>query len=214
MKKRIALFLIGLLMLSATSCTIPVIGDFIESEESLGKTNNTAVTIAGAMKDYLKSQKKEDASLYGVELVLNSDGNGTVRLYYTQKAPEDAAYSDVLVAEVDSKTGHVGRFSSANYAKDGLAPYQLVRERDAFDGASLPIDSEKAVSLGVRAFSNHVEFHYDYVQILLSAPRGLEQYEIKFISMLNDTVYRCTVDAVSGTVLQSSTAVLTEEEVA
>lgn len=214
MKRLFAILLSCILLLSLASCTIPVIGDFIESEESLGKTNNTAVTIAAAMKEYLKSQKKGDASLYGVELILNSDGNGAVRLYYTEKAPKDAAYSDVLVAEVDSKTGHVERFSPARYAKDGLAPYQLVRERDAFDGASLPIDSEKAVSLGVRSFSNHAEFHYDYVQILLSAPGGLAQYEIKFISMLNDTVYRCTVDAVSGAVLSSDTVLLTEEAVA
>lgn len=212
MKKRVvASIIILLMMLSLSSCTIPVIGDFIESEDSLGKTNNTAVAIAGAMKDYLKSKKKDNASLYGVELILNSDGNGDVRLYYSEKAPEDAAYSDVLVAEVDSKTGHVSRFSKANYAKDGLSPYQLVKECDAFDAGTLPIDSEKAISLGVRSFSNDPEFHYDYVQILLSAPYGMEQYEVDFISMLNDKVYRCTVDGVSGSVLSVSSGELVKE---
>lgn len=212
MKKVVAMLMAVLMLLSLASCTIPVIGDFIESEESLGKTNNTAVTIAEAMKEYLKNKKKEGLSLYGIEMVLNSDGNGDVRLYYSDRSPEEVAYSDVRVAEVDSKTGHVERFSAAHYEMDGLTPYRLVKESAAFDAGSLPIDSEKAISAGVRAFSNDKEFHYDYVQILLSAPNGVEQYAVKYISMLNDVVYRCTVDAVSGTVLASSTGPLAEEE--
>ena len=212
MKKVVALLMAAVMLLSLASCTIPVIGDFIESEDSLGKTNNTAVTIASAMKDYLKNKKKEGLSLYGIELVLNSDGNGDVRLYYSDQLPEKAAYSDVRVAEVDSKTGHVERFSAAWYEVDGLTPYRLVKESAAFDAGSLPIDSEKAISAGVRAFSGDQEFHYDYVQILLSAPNGIEQYEVKYISMLNDVIYRCVVDAMSGTVLASSTAPLAGEE--
>ncbi len=212
MKKRaIALLVAALLLLSMSSCSIPIIGDLYESEDSLGKTNNTAVTIAGAMKDYLKNKNKADLSLYGMELILNSDGNGTVKLYYSGKTPEKVAYSDIQVAEVDSKTGHVERFSNANYAKDGLTPYRMVKECNAFDAGTLPIDSEKAAAVGVRAFSNNLEFHYDYVQIELSAPGTLEQYEIRFISMLNDMVYYCTVDAVSGAVLASSTGALEQE---
>ena len=133
MKKSIvAILILVTILLSLSSCSIPLIGDFFESENSLGKTNNTAVTIAAAMGEFLAAKKKEDSSLYGVELVLNSDGNGQVCLYYSQKKPAEAEYSDVLVAEVDSKTGHVERFSSAKYEKDGLLPYQLVKESEAF----------------------------------------------------------------------------------
>lgn len=215
MKKRaFALLMAALMLLAMSSCSIPIIGDFFQSEDSLGKTNNTAVTIAEAMKDYLKNKKKSDLSLYGMELILNSDGNGTVKLYYSGKSPENVAYSDIQVAEVDSKTGHVERFSKANYAKDGLNPYRMVKECNAFDAGTLPIDSEKAIAVGVRAFSTNLEFHYDYVQIELSAPSTLEQYEIRFISMLNDTVYYCTVDAVSGSVLSSSTGALEQENIA
>lgn len=209
MKKRLfALLAAAVLLLSLSSCSIPIIGDLFESEESLGKTNNTAVTIAAAMKDYLKNKNKEELSLYGLEMVLNSDGNGVVKLYYAEGSPAQVAYSDIRVAEVDSKTGHVERFSKADYAEDGLTPYQMVREYNAFDAASLPIDSEKAISMGIRAFSNNQDFHYDYVQLRLAAPGTLEQYDIQFISMLNDTVYYCTVDAVSGTVLSSSAGAL------
>ena len=204
MKKRfaiLALLLAALLALNA--CSIPIIGDFIKSESSLGKTNNTAVTIADAIKGFLESKNKEHFSLYGMELILNSDGNGMVKLYYTGSLPEKAEYSDVWVAEVDSKTGHVERFERADYAKDGLTPYRLVREGAAFDAASLPIDSGKATGIGVKAFSTDMDFHYDYVQMELSAPEGVEQYDIRFISMLNDTVYACRVDAVSGALLKS-----------
>ncbi len=207
-KKLLAVLMIIGTMLSMASCSIPLVGDFFESENSLGKTNNTAVSIAGAMKDYLKNKNKEDHALYGIEMILNSDSNGMVKLYYSAAAASEAEYSDIRVAEVDSKTGHVERFGKANYAKDGLLPYQLVKESDPFDGGSLPIDSGKAISAAVRAFSGNTDFHYDYVQICLSAPSGLEQYEIEFISMLNETVYYCTVDAVSGAVLASSTGSL------
>lgn len=70
------------------------------------------------------------------------------------------------------------------------------------------MDSEKAISSGVKAFSTNLEFYYDYVQIALSAPGELEQYEIRFISMLNDTVYYCTVDGVNAAVLASSVGAL------
>ena len=207
-KKLLAVLMIICIMLSMASCSMPLIGDFFESENSLGKTNNTAVAIAEAMRDYLKFKNKEDYALYGIEMVLNSDSNGMVRLYYSGASAGEAEYSDIYVAEVDSKTGHVERFGKANYAKDGLLPYQLVKESDPFDGGSLPIDSGKAISAASRAFSGNTDFHYDYVQVCLSAPNGLEQYEIEFISMLNATIYYCTVDAVSGAILASSTGLL------
>lgn len=205
MKKKFSLLaLILAIVLCLSSCSIPIIGDFIQSDSSLGKTNNTAVAIAEAMKDYLKSKKKAHFSLYGMELILNNDGNGIVRLYYTGETPESAEYSDVYVAEVDSKTGHVERFERADYAKDGLTPYRMVREGVAFDAATLPIDSNKAISIGVKSFSSDLEFHYDYVQLTLSTVDSYEQYEIRYISMLNDIVYSCRVDAVSGKLLEST----------
>ncbi len=205
MKKKLSLFVLLIVaVICMSSCSIPIIGDFIQSDSSLGKTNNTAVTIADAMKGYLEGKNKEHFALYGMELILNSDGNGTVKLYYTGALPEEAEYSDVYVAEVDSKTGHVERFGRADYAKDGLTPYRLVREGRAFDASSLPIDSGKATGVGVKAFSTDSDFHYDYVQIELSSSGSVEQYDIRFISMLNDAVYTCRVDAVSGSLLKSA----------
>lgn len=210
-KKKIslwALLIAVILSMSGCSGSIPIIGDFIKSENSLGKTNNTAVSISAAMKDFLKGKNKGHYALYGIDMVLNSDGNGAIKLYYTGETPESAAYSDVYVAEVDSKTGHVERFGKADYAKDGLAPYQYVREGYAFDGASLPIDSGKAIANGVKSFSGDSDFHYDYVQMQLRSNGQTEQYEVRFISMLNDKVYLCNVDAVSGSVLKESVAPL------
>lgn len=207
--KKIMSLLTGLLILVAmSSCSIPIVSDFVESENSLGKTNNTAVTIAGAMNEFLDAKNKSDMVLYGVEMALNSDANGSVLLYYTAVLPEVAEYSDIYVAEVDSKTGHVQRFSKANYSEDGIVPYQMVKEGQAILVDSLPVDSGKAISNGVKAFSGNVDFQYDYIEVSITAPNGLAQYEIRYISMLNDIIYYCTVDGVSGTVLASSNGVL------
>lgn len=208
MKKFFALLTVLLMVVSMTSCSIPIIGDFIKSDSSLGKTNNTAVTIAAAMEEFLKAKNKSDMVLYGMEMVLNSDANGAVLLYYTAALPEVAEYSDIYVAEVDSKTGHVERFSKANYSNDGIEPYQMVKEGQALQAGNLPIDSGKAISNGSKAFSGNQDFRYDYIEVSLSASTGLEQYEIRYISMMNDMVYYCTVDGVSGAVLASSTGIL------
>lgn len=177
----------------------------IQTGNSLGKTNNTAVTIAKAMNGYLSKKKKENCSLYGIEMMLNSDSNGSVKLYYSAVSSDQAEYADIYVAEVDSKTGHVERFEKANYAKDGIVPYQFVKENDAFDAATLPVDSGKALSVATRAFSATTDFYYDYIQLQLVCTDGVEQYEIRLISMLNDTIYCCNVDAVSGDALEVST---------
>jgi uncharacterized membrane protein YkoI len=203
-KQMILLLLLALVLTFCSSCSLPIVGDFFENDKSLGKTNNTATTISKAMNDYLAKKNKEDFALHGVELTLNSDSNGLVKLYYSAESADVAEYSDIYVAEINSKTGYVERFEKAVYSEDGIEPYQLVKTTEAFDGASVPIDSGKAMSYGVRAFSGELEFYYDYIQMMLSAPNGVEQYSVRFISMLNDKIYNCTVDAVSGTVLASS----------
>ncbi len=214
MKKRLMVLTIAVLMvMTMSSCSIPLIGDFVESEESLGKTNNSAATIGEAMKGYLELQEKGDYALYGIDMNLNSDANGTLKLYYCGKSPADADYSDVWVAEVNSKTAHVERFSKLDYDSDGEAPYLMVKNNDSFDAGSLPYDSDKAIVVGVRSFSGDLEFQYDYVQMVLTAPNGKPRYDVRFISMLNDTIYCCTIDAVSGSVLAHSTEALPQEDV-
>lgn len=208
MKKAVGLLMALLILFSMSSCSVPIIRDLVGSENSLGKTNNTAVEIATAMKDFLAAKNKSELVLYGIEMVLDSDNNGFVILYYTEASPKDAEYSDIYVAEVDSKTGHVERFSKANYAKDGIIPYQTVKECYALQGESLPVDSEKAIANGTKVFSGNADFHYDYIEVFLTNKDGSEQYDICYISMLNDTVYYATVDAVSGTVLAFSSGEL------
>ncbi len=207
-KKLIALFMISAMLIGASGCSIPIIGDLIKSENSLGKTNNTAVAIAGAMQDFLKEKKKSDLVLYGMEMILNDDGNGLVKLYYTKAQPRDAVYSDIYVAEVDSKTGHVERFEKAKYAEDGITPFEIVKNSMPIDAASLPLDSGQAISAGSKAFMNDQEFQYDYIHITLAKTDSLEKYEIRFISMLNDQIYYCTVDGVTGAVISSSVGAL------
>lgn len=211
--KKLIVFVVSLVMaVSLSSCSVPIISDFFESEESLGKTNNTAATIGEALKDYLKLQEKENYALYGVDMRLNSDANGMLKFYYCGVAPMDAEYGDVWVAEVNSKTAHVERFSALDYEEDGEAPYFMVKNNESFDAGSLPFDSFRAIGAGVRAFSDDLEFQYDYVQISLTAPKGKACYDIRYLSMLNDTIYCCTIDAVSGAVLASSTEVLEQED--
>ena len=205
MKKRIVLpLLLVCILLLFSSCSLPIIGGFFENDKSLGKTNNTAVTISVAMTEYLAKKNKENFSLHGIELSLNSDSNGLVRLYYSSASADKAEYSNIYIAEINSKTGDVERFGKAVYSKDGIEPYRLIKTTDAFEGACTPVDSGKAMSIGVRAFSGEPEFYYDYARILLTSSDGFEQYSIQFISMLNDKVYSCNVDAVSGTVLSTA----------
>ncbi len=198
-KKFFAIVTLVVMLLGMSSCSL------IGTGNSLGKTNNTAVTISKAMNGYLAKKKKENYSLYGIEMMLNSDSNGLVKLYYSAVPSEQVEYADIYVAEVDSKTGHVERFEKANYAKDGIIPYQFVKENDAFDAATLPVDSGKALSVATRAFSTTADFYYDYIQVRLVCVDGVEQYELRLISMLNDLVYCCNVDAVSGDALEVST---------
>ena len=201
-KKLLALVALVLVAVLVSSCSMSDLAKLFESDESLGKTNNTAVAIADAMEGYLEKKKMTDQALYGIEMNLNSDSNGLVKLYYSAAAPQDAEYDDIYVSEVDSKTGHIERFGKADFKKEGTLPFQLVKQSAAFDAASLPIDSGKAISNASRIFNENADFYYDYVYILLSAPEGKEIYEIEFISMLNDQVYYCTIDAVSGDVLE------------
>jgi hypothetical protein len=201
-KKFLALVALLLVAVLTASCSMSDLAKLFESDESLGKTNNTAVAIADAMDGYLEKKKMTDQALYGVEMNLNSDSNGLVKLYYSAVSPEEAKYEDIYVAEVDSKTGHVERFGKVDFKKEGKVPFQLVKQSTAFDAGTLPIDSGKAISTASRIFNENADFYYDYVYILLSAPDGKEIYEIEFISMLNDQVYHCTVDAVSGAVLE------------
>ncbi len=214
MKKTLITVIAAVLILVAcSSCSVPIIGDLIESEESLGKTNNTAATIGEAMKGYLELQEKENYALYGIDMQLNSDANGYLKLYYCESAPADAEYSDVWVAEVNSKTAHVERFSKLDHDLDGEDPYYMVKNNDTFDAGSLPVDSDKAIGFGIRAFSNDLEFQYDYVQMQLTAPNRKPAYEIRYISMLNDLVYCCTVDAIGGNILSQSREALEQEDI-
>ena len=209
MRKRIAALLLAVVMLMGLSgCSIPVIGDLVHQDNSLGKTNNTAVAIVSAMEEFLENKNQSDLVLYGLEMILNADSNGIVRLYYTDVQPQNAVYSDIYVAEVDSKTGHVERFEKINYADDGITPFQIVKENHPIDVAALPVDSGAAINTGVRAFSGDAEFYYDYIHVSLTKADALEQYEIRFISMLNDQIYYCTVDAVNGGLIASSVGVL------
>lgn len=204
MKKQIVLpLLLVCVLLLFSSCSLPIISVF-ENDKSLGKTNNTAVTISKEMTDYLVKKNKENYLLHGIELTLNSDSNGMVTLVYSSVPAAKAEYSDIYIAEINSKTGYIERFEKAVYSKDGIEPYQLVKTTDAFDGASIPVDSGKAMSKGVQAFSGEAEFHYDYVSMSLTVVDGIEKYSIQFISMLNDKAYRCDVDAVSGAILSSA----------
>ena len=133
-------------------------------------------------------------------------------MYYSSTLPEDAAYSDIYVAEIDSKTGHISRFGKADYAKDGIKPYEAVKRGFPLNAASLPIESNKAITLGIKVFSGDLDFYYDFIQISLAYHNTVESYKIQFISMLNDKVYYCEVDAVNGTVLHSSVGSLEDRE--
>lgn len=200
MKRKIAfLSILLVVVLLFTSCKGLDI-----SIGSVGKNNTTAKKIAAEIeKDLTGEDKTNNYVLYGVEMSMDYEGIGKAQLFYTDKLPQDLMYSDITVVTVDTRTGKIDSVGGADFATMGVTPYECI-----VDGAPLMLsewkkDSEEARTVAENTFYGEENFVYNYVKISAGIVNELRQYEVTFISFVNNLQYRCCIDGMSGAVISS-----------
>ena len=178
--------------------------NLISSEKNtVGKSDNTVVGVNNALTENVALRKKEGYSLYGARFVVNSENVGTYTYIYTDKRPDILKYSDILIVEVNNRTGKIEKFSSPEFAEYGSMPYDVIKTAMPLNPAAFKIDSDEAIKIAAKAHFGD-NFHYNYIQADLGYINGSTVYEIKHISLVNNNVFKTVVDVMSGTVVSSS----------
>ena len=189
-----ALLMSAVILVSFSGCSV-----FDTSKNSISKTSNTVATIYTALKENLELRGKKNYSLYGVKMTVNSENVGKYTYVYTNKRPDEMKYSDVLIVEVNNRTGRIEKCSAPDYAKYSTMPYDIIKSNMPIVPDSLYIDSDKAVSIAANAASRD-DFVYNYVDLTLKYTDGRVLYNIGHISLVNNCIYKCTVDAMTGSI--------------
>jgi len=198
LKKVITLFLICLILVQTASC------DIITNEKnSIGKSGNTVVTVYNALKENFVLRKKEGYSLYGVRMIVNSENVGMYTYVYTDKKPDSLKYTDILVVEVNNRTGRIEKFSAPDYETYETMPYDMIKTAMPIDPSLYAIDSDTAVKNAAKAhFGNN--FNFNYIELFSYYYQGKPVYIINHISLVNDCIYRSVVDVMTGDVIDKS----------
>ncbi len=198
--KNSAIIIFTVLVLCITLCGC----DFISSEKnSIGKTNNTVISVYNALVDNFTLREKTGYDLYGIELTVNSENVGTYTYIYTDKRPDDLKYSDILVVEINNRTGRIEKFSAPDYATYGDKPYDVIKNAIPIDPSYFGIDSDKAMSNAAKAHFGE-NFIYNYVQLSVLYENGNPVYKVSHISLVNNCSYNSTVDVMTGNVISTS----------
>lgn len=198
MKKIVATLLICILLLTASGC------DMIDNKKnSIGKTGNTVISVYNALVDNFALRKKEGYKLYGVNLVVNSENVGTYTYVYTDKRPDKLSYSDILIVEVNNRTGKIEKFSSPEYEKYKSEPYDMIKTAMPIDPSTFTIDSDVAIKNAAKAHSG-AGFIYNYIELDVLYTDGQPFYSIEHISLVNECIYKSLVDVVTGAVVKTS----------
>ncbi len=196
--------LISLLLILTTVLVCFSGCNLISNEKNtVGKSNNTIVAVFSALTENFALRKKEGYSLYGARLVVNSENVGTYTYIYTNKRPDQLKYSDILIVEVNNRTGKIEKFSSPEYVTYGSMPYDVIKTAMPLNPESFKIDSDEAIKIAAKVHMGN-NFHYNYIQADVGYINGSTVYEIKHISLVNNSVFKTVVDVMSGTVVSSS----------
>ena len=198
MKKTVSVLLIALLAVTLCGCNF--IGD---GRNTVGKSNNTVMTVYTALKDNLASRGKDEYKLYGVRLVTNSENVGKFTYYYAAKRPDEMKYSDILVVEVNNRSGRIEKCSSPDYAEYGATPFEIVSTAMPIDPDSFGVDSGEALKNAARAHTDG-GFVYNYVELFVSYKDGAVVYDIGHVSLVNNCIYHSIVDVMTGAVISTS----------
>ncbi len=203
MKKYISLFVITIL-LTTTLCGCNV---FSSEKNTIGKSSNTVKTVYQSLVENFKLRKKEGYNLYAARLIVNSENVGTYTYIYTDERPDKLKYSDILVVEINNRTGRIEKFSAPEYSVYGSMPYDVIKSAMPLDPLSLKIDSDEAVKLAAKTHFGD-DFQFNYIQTDLAYISGQPIYDIKHISLINNCIYKTQIDAKTGTVILKSTEAL------
>lgn len=164
-----------------------------------------------ALKENFLLREKTGYDLYGITLTVNSENVGVFTYVYTDKRPDDMKYSDILIVEVNNRTGKIEKFSSPDYATYGEAPFEMIRGAMPIYPSSFVIDSDKAMSNAAKTHYGD-KFNYNYVRLSVVCEDGVPVYKVSHISLVNDCAYNTTVDAMTGDVIFSSVEPLSQKE--
>ena len=199
MKRKIFVFILCLVtLLTVSGCSTLSL-----TLKSVGKDSTGAKKMATAINKDIKNRKRMgDYTLYGIDMSMDTEGNGKAHLIYTRKLLQELKYSDIMIVTVDTRTGKVESAKEADFATYGTLPYEVI-----VDGAPLMIeswkqDSTSAMAIAQKSFFEEDDFVHNYVQICTRVKDGIGQYDITFVSLVKGLRYECAVDGMSGAILK------------
>ncbi len=197
MRKKISILILVLVILfSFTGCQ-----RFSVSLNTVGKDNTTAKKISKAINENLASEKLQNYKLYSVNISTDTEGIGSAHLFYTNKLQQELQYSDIIVVEVDTRTGKINSVEDADFTKFGTEPYDAIVGGAPLEMQSWKKDSDQALAIAQNEFFGEDNFLYNYVQTSAVFEDGVCQYKIVFISFVNRLQYSCCVDGMTGAVI-------------
>lgn len=199
MKKIVSLILI------LTLCIPLLCGcNIITTEKnSIGKSANTAITTYAAIEENFVLRKMSGYNLYGVKLNVNSENVGKYTYIYTDKSPGEMEYSDILIVEINTLNGRIEKFSAPDFVTYESEPYEIIKTGMPLEMTSFAVDSDAALRTAQDChFGNN--FVYNYIETTVVYENGAPVYKIDHISLVNDCIYKTVVDAMTGTVVNTS----------
>ena len=198
MKKTVvAIALMLCIVLGLSGCDI-----LTSKKNSIGKTGNTMISVYDALKENLDSRGLDGYSLYGAKLTVNSENVGKYIYVYANKRPDDMNYSDILLVEVNNRTGKIEKCGPPDYAVYADMPYEMTSSAMPIDPDSFLIDSDAAVKKAALAHQGD-GFVYNYTELVMRYKDGKPLYDIGHISLVNNCIYHTCVDVMTGDVLNT-----------
>lgn len=199
MKKHIcAVVLLVILVVTLSGCNI-----LSTKKNSIGKSSNTVVTVYESLVENFKLRKKSGYDLYGVTFTANTENVGTYTFIYTDKRPDELNYSDILIVEINNRTGKIEKFDAPEYAVYGQMPYDVIKSAMPINPSAFALDSDAALKKAVGAHQGQ-QFLYNYVELSVGYKDGQPMYDISHISLVYNVVYKTQVNAMSGAVVSAS----------
>lgn len=198
--KRLLCSAVAIITMLVSLCGCNIIST---EKNTIGKINNTVMTVYNALLQNFELRKKENYDLYGVSVIVNSENVGTYTFIYTNKRPDELNYSDILVVEINNRTGKIEKFSEPDYAVYGQKPYDVIKTAMPIDPSAFALDSDAAVKLAAKTHQGE-KFLYNYIQTDVGYVNGQPVYDISHISLVYNCVYKTEINALTGSVISYS----------
>lgn len=198
MKRLLCVMLIVSALFMSAGCNI-----IPNEKNTVGKSNNTVVTVYKSLVENFKLREKEGYDLYGVTMLVNSENVGTYTFIYTDKRSDELNYSDILIVEINNRTGRIEKFSSPEYAVYGQKPYDFIKTAMPLDPTKFHLDSDAAIKLAAQSHFGE-KFLYNYIQTDVGYINGQPVYDIGHISLVYNCIYKTQINAMTGAIISST----------